>query len=466
MRGIVSSAAYLPYRRLDRSQITAFVGQGGGLGTRAVASYDEDSTTMAVEAGRLVLHNHDTAPTTVLFGTPFPAYADKTNATAIHAALRLPIDSLVLDLGASTRSAVGGLALALESNAPTLVLSADVRGGLPGSVEEAMGGDAGAALLVADDVDGPVIAEFIGRASATDEFVERWRAPGEIRTKVWDDKFSEVSLVPLGERAWKRALAQTGLVSSDVAAVAISAPSQRVGRSLAGKLDGVRVIDDFAGAIGNSGAAQPALLTAALLEQATSGQVLALVTVADGADVLLFRATEALRTYRPVRPIADQALGGRSIPYGKFLSWRNILPVEPPRRPEPQRVSATAAARNEDWKFAFVGSKERDSGVVHLPPARVVAAVRARTRWIRSRSLTRTARSSRSPSIEWRTRPAPQSCLQSSTSMAEDACRWNSPMSTPTRSRSTVRVEMTFRRLYSADGIANYFWKGRLMRDG
>jgi hydroxymethylglutaryl-CoA synthase len=29
-----------------------------------------------------------------------------------------------------------------------------------------------------------------------------------------------------------------------------------------------------------------------------------------------------------------------------------------------------------------------------------------------------------------------------------------------------MRVEMTFRRLFTADGIANYFWKGRLVRDG
>jgi uncharacterized OB-fold protein len=28
------------------------------------------------------------------------------------------------------------------------------------------------------------------------------------------------------------------------------------------------------------------------------------------------------------------------------------------------------------------------------------------------------------------------------------------------------RVEMTFRRLFTADGIVNYFWKGRLVRDG
>jgi hypothetical protein len=29
-----------------------------------------------------------------------------------------------------------------------------------------------------------------------------------------------------------------------------------------------------------------------------------------------------------------------------------------------------------------------------------------------------------------------------------------------------MRVEMTFRRLFTADGIANYFWKARPIRGG
>ena len=90
MRGIQSWSAYLPYRRLDRTQIAPFVGQGGGKGTRTVASFDEDSTTMGVEAARLALRGRDLVPAQLLFATTFPAYADRTNATAIHAALRLP----------------------------------------------------------------------------------------------------------------------------------------------------------------------------------------------------------------------------------------------------------------------------------------------------------------------------------------------------------------------------------------
>ncbi len=57
MRGIQSYAAYVPYRRLERKDIAAFFGGAPGRGQRAVASFDEDTTTMAVEAARLALRS-------------------------------------------------------------------------------------------------------------------------------------------------------------------------------------------------------------------------------------------------------------------------------------------------------------------------------------------------------------------------------------------------------------------------
>ena len=51
----MSAAGYVPYRRLDRAEINRFFGTGGGKGTRAVASHDEDTSTLGVEAARLAL---------------------------------------------------------------------------------------------------------------------------------------------------------------------------------------------------------------------------------------------------------------------------------------------------------------------------------------------------------------------------------------------------------------------------
>ena len=54
-RGILAYGAYLPFQRLDRKSIAASLGAGGGKGTRTVASYDEDTTSLGVEAARRAL---------------------------------------------------------------------------------------------------------------------------------------------------------------------------------------------------------------------------------------------------------------------------------------------------------------------------------------------------------------------------------------------------------------------------
>src|ERR1700693_5864109 len=123
MRGIISHGAYLPYRRLDRAGIAAVAGAGGGKGTRTVSSYDEDTTTMGVEAARLALRAAAAAPVAALwFATTAPAYADRPTAPAIHAALRLTRDVVVADANGAIRSAVVALRASLGTGEATLVV--------------------------------------------------------------------------------------------------------------------------------------------------------------------------------------------------------------------------------------------------------------------------------------------------------------------------------------------------------
>ena len=155
MRGILSAAGYVPYRRLARADIAAFMGSGGGKGSRAVASHDEDTTTLGVEAARLALRAVPGARSDALwFATSQPAYLDKTNATAVAAALRLAGDAGAYDFGGALRSGIGSLVSALRGGGTTLVVAADVRDGLPTSGDESAGGDAGAAVLVGDGTGG------------------------------------------------------------------------------------------------------------------------------------------------------------------------------------------------------------------------------------------------------------------------------------------------------------------------
>jgi len=111
VRGILSAAGYVPYRRLARGDIKAFMGSGGGKGTRAVASHDEDTTTLGVEAGRraLAVGPGPDAVQDLFFSTPDPGYLDKTSATTVHAALGLGRGCGAYDFTGSSRSALGTL---------------------------------------------------------------------------------------------------------------------------------------------------------------------------------------------------------------------------------------------------------------------------------------------------------------------------------------------------------------------
>jgi 3-hydroxy-3-methylglutaryl CoA synthase len=476
MRGIISRGVHVPFRRLDRKDITAFLGAGGGSGTRSVASYDEDTTTMAVEAGRRALRAIDVRPTALTFSTTEPAYVEKTNATAIHAALRLDRDVPAADFGGGLRSSTGALRAALDGEHVTLVAAADVRTGLPGSADESAGGDAAAALLVGSDADAPLIAEHLGSAGATAEFVDRWRTPGEVRTKQWEEKFGEVELLPLGERAWNDALKAAGVTAEQVDRVAVVGPHARAVKALARRL-GVgddALADDLTATIGQAGAAHPLLALASMLDVVEPGATVAVVAVADGADAFVFRATDAIVDARRAASVASQIEHGGAVSYAKFLAWRGMLTVEPPRRPEPARVSSSAAARSEHWKYAFVGSRDRSSGAVHLPPSRVSMSGGAVDDMdpipmadARGTIVTFTVdRLAYSPSP-----PVVFAVVDfDAPGGAEPGSGGRLPIELTDVDEADVqigtRVEMTFRRLNSADGIHNYFWKARPLLEG
>lgn len=466
MRGIVSAAGYVPYHRLTRSRIAEVVGGAAAKGSRAVASYDEDTTTMGAAAARIALARAgDRGDASALwFATAEPAYAEKTNAAAIAAALRLDSDVAAVDMGGAARSGIGVLRAALDGRGQTLVVSAGVRGGLAGGPDEAAGGDGAAAVLVGDD---DVAAEYLAGASVTEEFLDRWRAPGEPAARQWEERFGETVYVPAGEAAWNAALKQAAIAAGDVDRVVVTGVHPRAAKALARRL-GVASeaqASDLADSVGNTGAAHAALCLAAMLEEAAAGEVVAVVNLADGADVLLFRTTAAVAGTAGSTVAAQVDAGDASLPYAKFLTWRGMLPVQPPNRPEPVRYSAPAAARNEAWKFGFVGSRDRTSGALHLPPQRVSwkggaiddmdpAPMADTQATIVTFTVDRLAYS-----------PSPPVVFA--------VCDFDGggrlPLELTDVDPDTIaigdRVELTFRRLStSADGVHNYFWKARPVR--
>jgi hydroxymethylglutaryl-CoA synthase len=463
VRGITGYGAYLPYRRLDLQEVAGVAGGGGRKGQRTVASFDEDATTMAVEAARNALHSAGAVDVRSLwYSTVAPPYLDRTNANTVHAALRLSRTVPAYDVLGSVRSAFGALRAALSSDGAALAVASDLRSGLPGGPDEAFFGDGAGAILVGDDHNGAtsdekVVAEVLAWTSVSEEFLDRWRAPGDVRSKVWEERFGEERYTTAGQQALEDARAAAGVEVSEIDRLLVTGTHARAVKAVAGR-SGAKVdpfVDELASRAGVLGAAHPFVVLGAALEQAAPGELLALVGLADGAEVLLLRATDAVAEYRQTRTVAAQLEAGAPVSYGRYLSWRNLLPVEPPRRPEPARVSATAAGRSVDWKFGLVGSRSGD-GEVSMPPAigdteRLPMADAVGT--VKTFTVDRLSYT-----------PSPP--LVFAVVDFDGGGRLPVELTDVDASEVQVgdRVEMVFRRLSGADGISNYFWKARPLR--
>lgn len=460
---------YLPYWRLERTTIGAALGAPAGVGSRTVASYDEDTTSMGVEAAREALANSPRRDHEVWFATTAPAYADKTNANAIHAALGLERHTGAYDVIGAVRSGFAALRAAADAAAvgrPALAVLSDIRIGLSGSGDERGGGDAAAAFVFAPD-DEPIATE-LSSASVTAEFLDRWRIPGEVASKVWEERFGEAAYMPLAEQAVSAALAKAGLLPTDVTHFLVAGPHERAASRVAGrvKVNAAAVRDDLRRRIGAAGAAQPGVLLASALDDANPGDVICLATIADGADVLLLRATDALPAARAARSVVDQMAEGRTnLSYQSFLSWRGLVESQPPRRPDPDRPAAPPSLRNVGWKFGLECSRCTHCGTRHLPPMRVCMSCRKIDQMepesladvegvITTYTVDRLAYSAAGPVI---------AAIVDFDGGGRYACELTDV--DPAELTIGQRVKMTFRRLYTADGVQDYFWKARPARE-
>jgi hydroxymethylglutaryl-CoA synthase len=462
MAGLIAYGAYVPHYRLKRSEIAAVLGPGGGRGTRAVAACDEDPTSMGVEASRPALRTLPAGaqPERLLFATANPPYLDKTNANTVHAALSLDPRALAVDVIGSVRSGVGAFLMAAEAPVRTMAVVADVRTGLPGSADERDGGDAAAAFVFGDGV--PAIAEILAHASTTEEFLDRWRLPGAPASRVWEERFGEHAYLPLADAAFADALKQAGLTAGDIDVLVVAGTHGRAVRAFASGAGVARVADDLTTSVGNTGTAHPGLLLANVLDQAEPGQTIALVVLADGATAMVLRTTDAIASYARSSTVAHQvAVGDDSLRYADFLSWRGFLVKEPPRRPDPVGPAAPPSLRSTSYKYGFVGHRCTECGTLHLPAVRVCVNCKAIDHMmdVPMADTLGTVATFTIDHLAFSPNPPVIAVVVD----FDGGGRFNCELTDadPTRVAIGDRVAMSFRRIITAGGIHNYFWKAR-----
>jgi uncharacterized OB-fold protein len=287
---------------------------------------------------------------------------------------------------------------------------------------------------------------------------------------VWEERFGEEMYVPLAREAFAAALKDAGLAEGDVDHAVVAGLHTRAVKAVTkglGVRDGV-LAPDLSGAVGNLGAAQAAVALCDVLERARPGQVIVVLSLADGADAFVLRTTEALtaaqaaRTEAGVPSVAEQVAAGRDdLSYATFLTWRGQMRREPPRRPDPERPGAPTVHRSEEWKYAFVGSRCLVCGFRHMPPTRACLSCHTIDQMQPERlaDVPGTVATFTIDHLAFSLSPPVVGVIVD----FDGGGRYRCEMTDVVASELSIgdRVSMTFRRVWTAQGVHNYFWKAR-----
>jgi hydroxymethylglutaryl-CoA synthase len=462
MAGIVSYGAYIPLFRLGKA-----TAGWEGLSERAIANFDEDSVTMAVAALRDALTAMDAATIDALyFASTTQPYAEKQSATTIGWAANLRPDIFTVDCTDSLRAGTTALKLALDTTKAgsarrVAVVAADNRPAQPRSSFERTFGDGAATLVIGDD---RVIATVDGHVSFAHEIMDTWRSADEDMVRSWEDRFRlEKGFIESLRDSVSKALQKFGTLPKDYAKVIFSAPDARAHRELSRVLglEASQVQDGLFSLLGHTGTAFPLILLIAAIEDAQPGDRLLLASYGDGCDVFSLRVTPQKGQLAPRRGMKAHLAAKKLLAnYEQYLKWRGLHQPDPGvRRPPMPTPSATALFRERERNLRFSAAKCRACGTVQYPPQRVCTKCRRRDDYDQVRLADKPARLF-TYALDY---------IAGSVDVPLVVCIVNfdgggrALMTMTDRVIEEIEVdmplEMSFRKLYEAEGIHNYYWK-------
>ena len=471
MVGIVSFGAYVPFWRLSRESITP-----GAKGEKAIAHFDEDSITMAVSATLNCLGDRDRRSIDRLyFASTTAPYKEKQASSFVAAACDLPRHLVTADFSNSLKGATAALmsasdAIGAKTAAKVIVTAADSRLGAPGSEFEMNCGDGGAALLLGDT---DVVAALEGSYSVSDQIMDVWRTQNDRFIRSWETRFAITEgYMKVTAEAVAGLLSQGNMSPKDFSKVVFYAPDQRSPMGLAKMLGfdpSTQLQDPLIGYIGNTGTPHVLLSLIAALEQAQPGDRILLAGYGDGADAFALQVTEAIKDLNHDKSLIAQVGAKKTLnDYRTYLLWRGFL------NPDSERVyvetlestSVPAMWRERNRILNFHGSLCKNCGTVQVPPQRGCISCQSKDQSDEVRM------SDKKGTIFTFSMDAVSSKVDTPVVIPivdfEGGGRGEFYMTDriPEEVSIGMTVEMTFRKLFFAEGLYHYNWKAMPVRIG
>jgi len=335
--GIEGYGAYLPYYRLPTTEI-ARVWKGGGSGPnleKSVASIDEDTVTMAIEASQYAMKMAKVERLGAVFvGTESKPYAVKPTSTIVAQVLGQH-HTLAADLEFACKAATEAFqvitGLVASGMIPSgLAIGVDTAQGRPGDDLEFTAASGGAAFIFSK-LNKESVASIDCSASYVSDTGDFWRRAQERYPRHLSRFTGEPAYFHHIENSVKTLFEETGLKTTDFKYAVFHQPNPRFPVEVAARI-GFSMDQIKTGLlnplIGNTYAASSPMGLAAVLDEAKPGERILLASFGSGAgsDAFSFTVQPGIERKRGMNPTVKSMMArGTKIDYSTYTKFRGKL---------------------------------------------------------------------------------------------------------------------------------------------
>ncbi len=332
--GITGFGVYLPQFRITRSAIAKAWGRcGAAIERKTVLGFDEDTLTMATDAGRTALERAGSSQgnTALSFASTTPVYGERPSAGSLGMMLSLPDNLFATEHLSSTRAgteAMVALGALLQSDIAEngLLVASDAPQAAPENPLDHGFGAAAAAFAFGS---GEAVATVGERYSMVADYPgQRFRVQGQREVEdIGVPPYSGQALAQVLGGAIKGLLKTTGKEGKDFRFVVAVQPDPKSTGRLLGRLGFTaeqQAVNAWQGKVGDVGAAAPLLGLAEALSQCDAGDSILVVGYGPGAgaDAVIVEAGPAVEKAR-TWGLGDSLEQGEVIDYTVYAKIRN-----------------------------------------------------------------------------------------------------------------------------------------------
>jgi len=374
MIGIKAYGAYLPKYLLPRELIGKAWEFPIVPGTKAVANADEDSITMAVEAGMDCLSGID--PKTIdglFFATTTAPYTEKDSASLIATILDMRENIITTDFTDSLKAGTTAITRAVDAIKANpeiknvLVIASDTREPEPATFWEYAFADGAAALLIAEEDILPLSIEDYYSISVN--ITGPWKRASDSFVRTFEPKADAAIYMQTITKAMSELLKRNNVNPADIGGAAYYYNNPRVHGKIAKMMKFAQgaAQNSMFFQVGDLGTPMAIMLLIAALRRPKPDAKMILAGYGDGADAILLQVRDKalvknmskgrigfLKHYKSMVALKN---------YVKFIENKKLLEKDRYKR----KSSAVILWRETDSLLQMYGNKCKNCGGVQYP---------------------------------------------------------------------------------------------------